>query len=761
MAATDKEDLAEKARIARLRATNESIKLANQKKSEETAKEATEKVVMEGGSSTDKANRLKGETASEANERITEAYKNLTAKPVLSQEQIDAGAKVQWVRTGAGGVGEWTVVVPPGYKGPRTTTKWTDGIIPGNSKYTTGSSVGKKIVNGKVVGGGSTPTITAGSKDGKTEGTGTKYNTKFESGRQAERIDKLRADAAASGKKLSFKDLGEWTINAYDRDPVTGKERTAKEVVDAMLADLNLVDPESIKETYKGATRVDVTGKTTREWNLGEIKQQLLYSVANSGKDERFTYRQIASDVTNYLRSNASQGLREIFAKDKSFWQGVYNPEDVGKIVTSPYAEDLGRKVYLVDPNNPVVPKNILEQLQGQNVQFIDPVTGNALNIDPRTGNVVDYGTFLGRVTPKRGYDYLGNYLYNQVFDENGNLIEDDGAGAKDGMGTGDNAGNGTGNGAGDGSGTGSLSGTAKDVFRNVLAKYFGNSEIKKPWVDEVYNLVSKYTKIGANPEEAFNMAVMDARNISSLTEFRKRFKGIYALQDKREAGQPVTVPTVAEYFATQTKMAELLKSSGLDKIANEDFLGDVIGKGVSATEFGNRITLIFDRIDLAPAEMKDTLGRYFPTLDRIQLATALAMGDKGIKQLQKELAGYEILAAAEEQGVGALGAGAIAGGLTEERALSLAAAGETYGSALGKFRTVAGMRQPVEKLTGIYGTGPMTQADIENIVFKQSAKESAALESLVKAEEAQFSAQAGTIGSRSFASQARGAGLI
>lgn len=301
----------------------------------------------------------------------------------------------------------------------------------------------------------------------------------------------------------------------------------------------------------------------------------------------------------------------------------------------------------------------------------------------------------------------------------------------------------------------------AKDVFKNTLALFFGEKEMAKTWADELYTTVSKYYKTGATVDEAFNLSLQDAYQRKAMPEFTNRFKGIFALQAMKQEGKAVTVPTIAEYFATQTKMGELLNSSGLGELANENFLGDVISKGVSATEFGNRIATIFDRIDLAPQEIKDTLSRYFPTLDRVQLAKALALGETGAKELQKNLATYEVLAAAENQGIGALGANAIAGGLTEERAASLAAAGETYQSALGKFKTVGQIVQPAAKLAGIYGTGPMTQEDIENIVFKQSARESEALQNLANLELSAFSGQAGTIGSRSFASQARGSGLI
>ena len=105
--------------------------------------EATRAQVASGAKSTDRANRLPGETASEANARITAAYKEMTAKPILSAEQQAAGAEVKFVRTGAGGVGENMVIVPLTYDGPPIkVTEFTPGVIPANVTRTTGSSVG-------------------------------------------------------------------------------------------------------------------------------------------------------------------------------------------------------------------------------------------------------------------------------------------------------------------------------------------------------------------------------------------------------------------------------------------------------------------------------------------------------------------------------------------------------------------------------------------------------------------------------------------
>lgn len=106
--------------------------------------EATRAQVASGAKSTDRTQRLPGETATEANARITAAYREMTAKPIISQEAKDAGVQVKFVRTEAGGVGEYQVVKPIGYAGPDVskTTEFTSGVIPSNVKKITGTSVG-------------------------------------------------------------------------------------------------------------------------------------------------------------------------------------------------------------------------------------------------------------------------------------------------------------------------------------------------------------------------------------------------------------------------------------------------------------------------------------------------------------------------------------------------------------------------------------------------------------------------------------------
>jgi hypothetical protein len=309
------------------------------------------------------------------------------------------------------------------------------------------------------------------------------------------------------------------------------------------------------------------------------------------------------------------------------------------------------------------------------------------------------------------------------------------------------------------GSATGTAGGLASDVFKQTLALFFGAAEMAKPWANELYKVVSKYYKTGGvTAEEAFNMALLESRNNPALADFTKRFKGIYALQDMKQQGKAVTVPTIAEYFATESKMGDMLKASNLGDLANEDFLGDVLGKGVSATEFGNRITQIFDRIDTAPDVIKKTIGRYFPSLDRVQLAKALALGDKGAKQLEQELAGYEVLAGAGAQQLEA--SAALPGGVTLEQAQQIAKAGGTFASTLPQFGQIARARETEQKLAEISGVKSLGVTGLTSAVISKSAKELKALEDLTMQEEARFMGKAGT-SPRALASQSRANRII
>jgi hypothetical protein len=130
---------------------------------------ATAEQVAAGATSTARTSKLPGETQSEANERLTQGYRDLLARPVLTPELEEVGAEVRYVRAGGAGRGEYRIVTPFGTVIPAgDATEWSVGIIPSYSKYVTGSTLGMFIMgDGTVTNVGEVP-VTTITKAGET-----------------------------------------------------------------------------------------------------------------------------------------------------------------------------------------------------------------------------------------------------------------------------------------------------------------------------------------------------------------------------------------------------------------------------------------------------------------------------------------------------------------------------------------------------------------------------------------------------------------
>jgi hypothetical protein len=118
--------------------------------------------VAAGITSTSEDAKLPGETSVQANARLTQAYKDLLAKPILTEELAALGAEVRYVRSGGAGRGEYRIVTPFGTVIPaEQATQWTMGIIPSYSKYVTGTTLGMfSMGDGTVTNVGEVPVTT-------------------------------------------------------------------------------------------------------------------------------------------------------------------------------------------------------------------------------------------------------------------------------------------------------------------------------------------------------------------------------------------------------------------------------------------------------------------------------------------------------------------------------------------------------------------------------------------------------------------------
>ena len=284
----------------------------------------------------------------------------------------------------------------------------------------------------------------------------------------------------------------------------------------------------------------------------------------------------------------------------------------------------------------------------------------------------------------------------------------------------------------------------ASDTFRATLGLLFGATEAAKPYVTQLYGLVSNFYKTGSSVEEALNLALYQAENEKAIPEFTKRFAGLFSIRDMKQRGMAVTVPTIAEFFATETKMGEILTNAGLGDLATEDFLGGVIGQNKSVLEVGNLISDVFTSIDYAPTELKTTLQTFFPGVDRTAIAKAILTGKEGAQELSQKVKGISVLSAAQQQGVK----------MDLPTATNIAKQGYDYQQALTGF----GQVKQLERADTIaqFGGGSFTATQAQNAVFGKSIKEQMTIQELAEEEAARFQGSSGR-----FASKDRAAGQI
>ena len=148
-------------------------------------------------------------------------------------------------------------------------------------------------------------------------------------------------------------------------------------------------------------------------------------------------------------------------------------------------------------------------------------------------------------------------------------------------------------------------------------------------------------------------------------------------------------------------------------------------------------------------------LAENYPTATRSGLAAALIGGEKGSAQLQKEISGYNIVAAARQQGI-----------TTDlAKGMDLAAQGYNFSTANVAYGQVASATSAYQKIKEIEGNAAVKTTEVQDALQKaildKNITEQEKLRLAAEREAARFASRSGNLGSKSFASQARGSGLV
>lgn len=284
----------------------------------------------------------------------------------------------------------------------------------------------------------------------------------------------------------------------------------------------------------------------------------------------------------------------------------------------------------------------------------------------------------------------------------------------------------------------------AADTFTNTFGLIFGKTEAAQPYVKKLYSLVSGYYTTGSTIEESLNLAIRQAREDKSIPEFTKRFAGLFAIDDKFKAGEAISVPTIAEFMASEAQLGDVLRNAGLGDLATQEFLGTVLGTGKSVLTTTNIIKDAFNTIDNAPKALKDTLSTYFPGVDRVAIAKAMLTGTAGAEELANKVKGISVLSAAQQQGVN----------IDLTAAQDIANQGYGYQESLTGFGQVKNLARA--NTLAEFSGGKFTQEQAQQAVFGKSIEQQNALDRLKLEELGRFQGSSGRL-----ASKERAAGQI
>lgn len=290
----------------------------------------------------------------------------------------------------------------------------------------------------------------------------------------------------------------------------------------------------------------------------------------------------------------------------------------------------------------------------------------------------------------------------------------------------------------------------SEEAFINTLKLLMGSAEASKPYIKQLFGIVSKYYKSGSTIPDSINLALYDAEENKLIPEFTNRFSGIFKLRDRRSAGEAIDVPTIAEYIKSQEALGDVFRQTGLGDLANETFLNQVMGTGKSVLETTKVVTDVYDAIRLAPKEWRDMVNTKMPFATDTDLAKALLLGPEGAADLERKVNKYGIMAAAQGQGLT----------VTEAAAGELLAKGQGYASAKPKFGQAAAIIPTAQKLTsmetGVEPGKAYTQEQAFSAVFDQNYQSLQNIQNLSEREIGRFSAKSGR-----FASKDRATGQI
>jgi hypothetical protein len=229
------------------------------------------------------------------------------------------------------------------------------------------------------------------------------------------------------------------------------------------------------------------------------------------------------------------------------------------------------------------------------------------------------------------------------------------------------------------------------DVFKSELQNVFGVFDpTDDTWLREIWGSAQGKLNEGISSESIPDLLLDD----TSLTNYRARFAGLFKLRELAKKQSVSYIPNIATYLSSERTLTEKLKYYGLNDLATQKNIAEIIGNDVSVTEAEGRIVDGYLAIKNADSALTEQLKKEFPTLGEADFVTALlSKPGEGVDFLKTKVA-----RAGVATGIAATGLESQIG------AEELRKRGVTRETALEGFKSIKSQQAGVEQAAKMFG---------------------------------------------------------
>jgi hypothetical protein len=241
-------------------------------------------------------------------------------------------------------------------------------------------------------------------------------------------------------------------------------------------------------------------------------------------------------------------------------------------------------------------------------------------------------------------------------------------------------------------------------------------AQLRQWKLDDLANAFISLATQGFKPQEAMNKIKYDgtlnpATGKAWNADYKERFAG-----NEARTKQGLNVYTEAEYLTLEDSYADTLRRNNLstlistDSKVNQKRFAGYMEKGLSATEFADRVDTFFERVENMNPNIKSQFKAYYPGIDDLDIVAYLADPENTMPVLEKKIAAAEIGASALQVGLTAT---------SKTMAETMAGAGVTRTEAqkgyaqIGEFLSDAELYSQIYKQEGINYNQETAEKDI------------------------------------------------